>query len=70
MQNRNYLQIDEVKYVVKKSQNFVITTHVNPDGDGLGCEMALLYFLEKLGKYASVINVSETPDNYKFLDPE
>ncbi|CUU02127.1 phosphoesterase RecJ domain-containing protein [Candidatus Kryptobacter tengchongensis] len=70
MQNRNYLPIDEVKYVVKKSQNFVITTHVNPDGDGLGCEMALLYFLEKLGKYATVINVSETPDNYKFLDPE
>ncbi len=69
MQNKN-LPIDEVKQVIKQAQNFVITTHVNPDGDGLGCEVALLYFLEKIGKSAVVINVNETPDNYKFLDPE
>lgn len=70
MQNKSHLPIDEIKYVVKRAQNFVITTHVNPDGDGLGCEIALLYFLEKLGKAVTVINVSETPDNYKFLDSE
>lgn len=69
MQIKN-LPIDEVKQIVERSQNFVITTHVNPDGDGLGCEVALLYFLERLGKTAVVINVSETPGNYKFLDPE
>ncbi|MEN3039389.1 MAG: bifunctional oligoribonuclease/PAP phosphatase NrnA [Candidatus Kryptonium sp.] len=68
--NINHLQFDEVKEIIKRSRNFVITTHVNPDGDGLGCELALLYFLERLGKHAAVINVSETPDNYKFLDPE
>jgi len=64
------LQFDEVKQVIDRSNNFVITTHVNPDGDGLGCETALLWFLRKLGKSAVVINVSETPDNYKFLDLE
>lgn len=69
MQSKN-LPIDEVKQTIEGSQNFVITTHVSPDGDGLGCEIALLYFLEKLGKSAVVINVSETPGNYKFLDPE
>ncbi len=69
MQNKN-LPIDKVKQIIESSQNFVITTHVSPDGDGLGCEIALLYFLEKLGKSAVVINVSETPGNYKFLDPE
>lgn len=68
--NINQLQFEQVKEVINRSQNFVITTHVNPDGDGLGCETALLHFLEKLGKSATVINVSETPDNYKFLDPE
>jgi len=62
------LQFEEVKQVINRSNNFVITTHVNPDGDGLGCETALLWFLRKLGKSAVVINVSETPDNYKFLD--
>jgi len=69
MQNKN-LPIDKVKQIIESSQNFVITTHVSPDGDGLGCEIALLYFLEKLGKSAVVINVSETPGNYKFLAPE
>jgi len=69
MQNKN-LPIDKVRRIIESSQNFVITTHVSPDGDGLGCEIALLYFLEKLGKSAVVINVSETPGNYKFLDPE
>jgi len=69
MQNKN-LPIDKVRRIIESSQNFVITTHVSPDGDGLGCEIALLYFIEKLGKSAVVINVSETPGNYKFLDPE
>ncbi len=64
------LQFEEVKQLINRSNNFVITTHVNPDGDGLGCETALLWFLRKLGKTAVVINVSETPDNYKFLDFE
>ncbi|CUT02482.1 phosphoesterase RecJ domain-containing protein [Candidatus Kryptonium thompsonii] len=69
MQNKN-LPIDKVRRIIESSQNFVITTHVSPDGDGLGCEIALLYFLEKLGKSAVVINVSETPGNYKILYPE
>ncbi len=67
-QDKN-LPFEQVKDIVNKSQNFVITTHVNPDGDGLGCEIALLWFLRKLGKSVCVINVSETPGNYKFLDP-
>lgn len=64
------LPFDEVKEVINRAKNFLITTHVNPDGDGLGCEMALLYFLKKLGKSAVVMNVSKTPSNYRFLDPE
>lgn len=64
------LPLDEVKNIINRFQNFLITTHVNPDGDGLGCEVALLHFLRKLGKNAVVMNVSETPGNYKFLDPE
>ena len=31
-------------------QNIVITTHVNPDGDGLGSEIAFYYYLLKVIK--------------------
>ncbi len=50
-------------------QKFVLTTHVNPDGDGLGSELALAEYLLSRGKTVSVINHSATPDFYLFLDP-
>jgi phosphoesterase RecJ-like protein len=61
--------IDAVVPLFLNHQKFVLTTHVNPDGDGLGSEVALAeYFLSK-GKQASIINYSATPDFYLFLDP-
>lgn len=56
--------------VLRQNQSFVLTTHVNPDGDGLGSELALAEWLRSIGKQVHVINHSETPSAYKFLDPE
>lgn len=49
-------------------QKFVLTTHVNPDGDGLGSELALAEWLISRGKQVSIINYSSTPQVYLFLD--
>jgi phosphoesterase RecJ-like protein len=51
-------------------QKFVLTTHVNPDGDGLGSEIALAEWLISRGKQATIINYSATPEFYLFLDPK
>ncbi|MDE3057251.1 MAG: DHH family phosphoesterase [Bacteroidota bacterium] len=56
------------KKIFGQKQTFVLTTHINPDGDGLGSEVALAAFLKSLGKDALVINQSKTPSNYFFLD--
>lgn len=48
--------------------NFILTSHVNPDGDSIGSELALYYFLKNKGKTAKIINYSATPQNYIFLD--
>ena len=56
--------------LVDGGRKFVLTTHVNPDGDGLGCELALNRYLKKLGKESVILNHSETPSNHAFLDPE
>ena len=61
--------LDAVTPFFHNHQKFVLTTHVNPDGDGLGSEIALAEYLLSKGKQASVINYSSTPDFYLFLDP-
>lgn len=44
-----------------------ITTHVNPDGDGLGSEAGLAHLLKAQGIHAVVTNPSPTPERYHFL---
>lgn len=49
---------------------FVLTTHVNPDGDALGSELALASWLTTRGKDVTIINCSDTLAVYRFLDPD
>lgn len=56
------------KKIFDQKKTFVLTTHINPDGDGLGSEVALAAFLKSLGKKVTIINQSETPSNYLFLN--
>ncbi|MDQ7062868.1 MAG: bifunctional oligoribonuclease/PAP phosphatase NrnA [candidate division KSB1 bacterium] len=62
-------EIARIDRIVSKYANFVITTHVNPDGDGLGSEVAFAEFLRQRKKTFSIINNSPVPENYRFLDP-
>jgi bifunctional oligoribonuclease and PAP phosphatase NrnA len=54
--------------LVRGHESFVLTTHVNPDGDALGSEIGFAEWLLSLGKTVRVINHSPTPYNYLFLD--
>jgi phosphoesterase RecJ-like protein len=62
------LQYETFRTIIDSHSRFVLTTHVNPDGDGLGSEIALAVFLEKRGKQATILNHSPTPNNYMFLE--
>lgn len=64
------VNLSAVKRIIDSRKSFVLTTHVNPDGDGLGSEIALGIVLRRLGKDAQIFNHSETPKNYEFLDPD
>jgi phosphoesterase RecJ-like protein len=46
---------------------FVLTTHRDPDGDGLGAEAALARALRRMGKRVSVVNDGRLPEQYAFL---
>ncbi len=60
-------QFSRLHSIVDSKQSFVITTHVNPDGDAIGSEVALASFLKDKGKHVTIINQSETPEHLQFL---
>lgn len=55
--------------ILDASQRFVLTTHVRPDADAIGSEIAMAGLLEQLGKDVRIINASPVPTRLKFLDP-
>ncbi len=59
-----------LKRIIQRNNSFLITTHVNPDPDALGSELALYLILKKLGKKVRIVNYSVTPYNLEFLDEE
>jgi bifunctional oligoribonuclease and PAP phosphatase NrnA len=50
-------------------RRFLLTTHVRPDGDGLGSMLALADTLEAQGKGVRMTVASTLPPRYDFLDP-
>jgi len=59
--------IKEITHKIRSNNNFIITTHVNPDGDAIGSELALARYLQSLGKNVTIINHSPTPDYLLFM---
>jgi bifunctional oligoribonuclease and PAP phosphatase NrnA len=60
----------QLKKIISENNSFLLTTHVNPDGDAIGSEIAFYFLLKKLGKKVFIINHSATPYNLLFLDTD
>ena len=52
---------------IEREDDFLISTHLYPDGDAVASELALYQTLRKLGKKATIINASPLSDQYDFL---
>ncbi len=59
--------LSQVIEVIENKQSFAITTHVRPDGDGIGSSLGLYWLLRSLGKDAEVILRDEIPESYSQL---
>jgi phosphoesterase RecJ-like protein len=66
------MPIDWTPFVdlVRRHQRFLLTTHVRPDPDGLGSQLALADVLEGMGRQVRMVIASSWPPRYDFLDPE
>jgi phosphoesterase RecJ-like protein len=59
-----------LREIIAGRNRFVLTTHVRPDADAIGSEVAMAGLLEQLGKEVRIINASVVPPRLEFLDPD
>ncbi|NIO15915.1 MAG: bifunctional oligoribonuclease/PAP phosphatase NrnA [Deltaproteobacteria bacterium] len=59
--------LEKICQVIKESSSFLLTTHINPEGDAIGSELALALSLEQMGKDVFVLNQDPVPYFLRFL---
>lgn len=59
--------LSQVVELIEKKDRFAITSHVRPDGDGLGSSLGLFWLLKALNKDAEVIMRDPAPHAYQQL---
>lgn len=62
--NASFAQIGEV---ISNHQSFVLISHVRPDGDAIGSQLALGFALLAAGKIVRMINEDGLPENLAFM---
>lgn len=62
--NASFEQIGEV---IRNHQSFVLISHVRPDGDAIGSQLALGFALLAAGKIVRMINEDGLPENLAFM---
>jgi len=63
-ENASFEQIGEV---LRNHHSFVLLSHVRPDGDAIGSQLALGYALMSAGKSVRLINEDGLPENLAFM---
>jgi phosphoesterase RecJ-like protein len=59
---------DRFEELVTGNRRFVLTTHMNPDGDAIGSQVGLARFLAARGAGVRIVNQDPTPHNLAFLE--
>lgn len=57
----------ELRRAFLSNQRFLIVSHQNPDGDGIGSSVALASGLAALGKHCDIVNADGVPMNLTWL---
>ncbi len=65
---KNDVQSDILKDFIKNKKRILITTHLNPDADGIGSELALAAFLQQQHIETVLLNSDPLPAFFTFLD--
>ena len=56
------------KQIIKENKQFLLLTHLDPDGDALGSACGLAYILKKMKKQVAIGLSEPFPARYEFLN--
>ncbi len=65
--NPQTADFQRIGLVLRDHQSFVLLSHIRPDGDAIGSQLALGYSLLAMGKSVRMINEDGLPENLAFL---
>lgn len=57
----------KVAEILRDEKSFLITSHVRPDGDAIGSQLALASLLREMGKTVIIVDADPVPDTFRFL---
>ena len=57
----------EIAAILRTRQRFVVISHARPDGDALGCTLAMTLCLRQLGKDVTAWNEDGVPEKFRYL---
>lgn len=63
----NNATLAEIAGVLKTRERFVVMSHARPDGDALGCTLAMALCLRQLGKDVTAWNEDGVPEKFRYL---
>jgi bifunctional oligoribonuclease and PAP phosphatase NrnA len=63
----NNASLAQIAEVLRSNKSFVVMSHVRPDGDALGCQIAMALCLKELGKNVKVWNEDGMLEKYRHL---
>lgn len=61
------MSLKTIKTAIKKFDRFLISAHINPEGDSIGSQVAMASLLKKLGKSAVILNDGRVPHMLQFM---
>jgi phosphoesterase RecJ-like protein len=64
------LNLETLEQFIQEDGPIILTTHENPDGDGISAQVGLHALLVSQGKSVKIVNNDPLPDKYRFMDTE
>jgi phosphoesterase RecJ-like protein len=58
---------ETIAELLRSRNSFLILSHMRPDGDAIGCQLAMAHCLKALGKTVKVWNEDGMPEKFAFL---
>ncbi|MEK3915462.1 bifunctional oligoribonuclease/PAP phosphatase NrnA [Paenibacillus sp. FSL H7-0331] len=61
------VQLNEAAQFIQTKDDFLVVSHIQPDGDAAGSTFAVAWMLSSLGKRFTLVNEGEMPKKYMYM---